>query len=104
MKIVTIALCLPEDLYDTWTRRAGDDDVSLNEAIVKLMMRNRPGPTVSNGTPRTSQTPLPQKLNPMWGGAESRRWDDLKGREYQAGSSPHESRELATNPSEIRRE
>ena len=82
MKTVTIPLVLPEELYLAWTRRSGDDDVALNEAIVKCMtVHHMPGVTSGARCPATgagSVLEMPKDPGQSW----SRRWDDVKSRDW----------------------
>ena len=82
MNTITVSIVLPVELYAKWTRRVGDNHVSLNEAVVKCLLRHHQMSDTAGSSQSNVNAALPQRLNPQWGQAWSRRWDDLAARKF----------------------
>ena len=84
MPPVTIPVRIPAEVYERWTRRRDDTELSLEEVIVRFLS-NYEFPmreagvlraTEKNAAVEPAATPKPA-YGPGWGLACSRRWNDV---------------------------
>lgn len=88
-KTVKVTLEVPVELYEKWTRRAGDDLDTLSAALIEYLRypphRGRRDPKES-----PSKAPLPLCTELPWGRAWSRRWNDLKAEKFKPEFDPND--------------
>jgi hypothetical protein len=87
MPPVTIAVRIPSEVYEKWTRRRDDTELSLEEVIVRFLsnyhfpMREAGVLREADNAQPAARAPQPTAPKPAygsgWGMACSRRWNDV---------------------------
>lgn len=90
MAPVTIAVRIPSDVYERWTRRRHDTELDLEQVIVRFLSNYQfpagqadvpqppdPSPQMPTRPPAAARAAAAPAYGPGWGLAWSRRWNDV---------------------------